>query len=625
MAERAVIANPFEGQVATVGATARTVDIYQKARVKKGGWQALEQSLNAFSQKALPAIGRIEQRSAEREYAEGQKLWSETRINIGEAVKKGIIAEGESPYLQKGYRAANLNVLSANYATDLAHQMEKRKLYHNGNPEKIEEFITQFQADYVDKNGFDNFNDIETAEFFLPNAMKANTSFKQSWREKHTAYMTTKIYEGFRDEISAYTYSLVDPNLTKDQRTKAAAGLQAFIQGKADQAEIDGLDRVKVGTAIADALRLSALETNSFAPLQFMNQIKVGKGSLAGTFDARQKNQKVRVQIMQNIDRQEQRDRLTAEIAETEAREAISAEASKELARLGSASTTTRNGAEMRIADRIKELRDMGDTKSVSRAEALENLVVARQAAFEKDDVADETAYATQLIAIKNESDPEERLRLITEGLTNGAFTTDAHVNKALSLSTSAKGTAIWTALNETTGPVQRQWNNWEETYLGIPKAGRSTRRNFEVSQKQLLASAAIRNELDDYLTIEINSYKASNDGQFPSPDFIAGRTAAKLRDLTGLYASEVAEIGEELMLKAKQNGTLNLTPTRTPTVRREPTIKKPDGDGPIDTGIKALKWGWGNVSGLIFGEAEGDQPVVVATPTPPKTDDIPD
>ena len=59
MAERVVVANPFEGQIPTVGATARPVDIYQKAQVKKGGWQALEQSLNAFSQKALPAIGRI--------------------------------------------------------------------------------------------------------------------------------------------------------------------------------------------------------------------------------------------------------------------------------------------------------------------------------------------------------------------------------------------------------------------------------------------------------------------------------------------------------------------------------------------------------------------------------------
>jgi len=62
----------------------------------------------------------------------------------------------------------------------------------------------------------------------------------------------------------------------------------------------------------------------------------------------------------------------------------------------------------------------------------------------------------------------------------------------------------------------------------------------------------------------------------------------------------------------------------RTPTQRPESAIKNPDGDGPIDTGIKVLKWGWGNVSGLIFGEPEGDQPVVV-TPTIPKTSDIPD
>lgn len=614
MAERIVVANPFQGQIPTVGATASPVDTYVKARVKKGGWQALEQSLQSFNQKALPALGRIEERAAKSEFAEGQKLWTETRINIGEAVKKGIIAEGESPYLLKGYRAANLNVLSANYASDLKNQLEKRKLYHNGDPAKIDAFITEFQATYADKNGFDNFNDVEIAEFFVPNSIKANAAFKDSWRQKHTAYMTTKIYEGFREKISAYTYSLVDPSLSKAQRTANAAGLQKFIQSQADQAEIDGLDRVKVGTAIADALRLSALETNSFAPLQFMNQIKLGTGPLAGSYEVRQKNQLARIQIQQNIDREQKRTQLRIEKEFDESRDNLSATASGYLPLLGSSDATERENAEAEILDTTTALRKLGDAKSISRAEALESLVFTRKEVFKKESVQDQTRYASQLIKITNEPDETERHKLIKEGLENGAFTTDAHINKALSLGKVAKGTSVWTALNEPSGPVARQWNNWEELYLGIPKAGRSTRRSFQLSQKQLQLSSAIRLELDEHLQSEINTITEAG-GAFPSTDTIARLTAEKLDNLTQLYASEIKAQGDELVLQMQNDGEipLNQPVTSTATTHVDPLARKNQSPNMI-----GQAWSW--ASGILWGNQ--DAPVI---PTAPITSDIPD
>jgi len=70
-----------------------------------------------------------------------------------------------------------------------------------------------------------------------------------------------------------------------------------------------------------------------------------------------------------------------------------------------------------------------------------------------------------------------------------------------------------------------------------------------------------------------------------------------------------------------KRDGKLNLTPVRKPTQRPESAIKNPDGDGCIRT----LKWGWDNLSGLVFDEPEGNPPVVVVTPAKPKTSDIPD
>ena len=66
-----------------------------------------------------------------------------TRKSIGDAVKAGVIDEGASPYLRKGYRVANLNVLSARYAAELNQALTARKLYTNGDAAAIESFTEQ--------------------------------------------------------------------------------------------------------------------------------------------------------------------------------------------------------------------------------------------------------------------------------------------------------------------------------------------------------------------------------------------------------------------------------------------------------------------------------------------------
>ena len=197
MAERIVIANPFENQVATVGPTARPVDIYQKARVKTSGFEHLTKALDVFNQKALPALGRIEQRSAEKEFAQGQELFNKTRTSMGEAVKAGLIDEGESPYLRKGYRVSRLNTLGTRYADELATALTAKKLYKNGNPEAIEKFTTEFYSEFQEKNEFGGFIDTEIAEFFSGTAAKANENFRASWKQKHTAWQKAGWLEGW--------------------------------------------------------------------------------------------------------------------------------------------------------------------------------------------------------------------------------------------------------------------------------------------------------------------------------------------------------------------------------------------------------------------------------------------
>ena len=105
---RPVVGNPFENQIPTVSPTASPVDIYVRGTEKRSAMAGLADTLKRFSQKAVPVLGGLEQQAAEREILEGQKLYTENRIAIGEAVKNGIIEEGASPYIRKGYRISQI-------------------------------------------------------------------------------------------------------------------------------------------------------------------------------------------------------------------------------------------------------------------------------------------------------------------------------------------------------------------------------------------------------------------------------------------------------------------------------------------------------------------------------------
>ena len=101
---RPVVGNPFDGQIGTVAPTARAVDTYERGVVKSSPFEALSNTLSNLEKKAIPALQREQARRAEAEYAAGVELYNENRVAIGQAVKDGVIAEGESPYLRKGYR-----------------------------------------------------------------------------------------------------------------------------------------------------------------------------------------------------------------------------------------------------------------------------------------------------------------------------------------------------------------------------------------------------------------------------------------------------------------------------------------------------------------------------------------
>lgn len=281
---RAVVGNPFENQIPTVSPTAQPVDIYQRGVVKSSPFASLAENLSRLSQKADRAFGNVEKRAAEREFAEGQELYNKTRLAIGDAVREGIIDEGESPYLRKGYRVSQLNVLANKYATDLNVALEAQQLYKNGNPAAAAKFSQDFYNKFVEANDLSGFAPTELAEFLTPTTQKANAAFISSWKTKNISWQREQNYIQLQEEIGVYTNSLYDGTPTSEDKKTA---LSTWIQSKLDGAEANGMDRQKVNKAIVDAVIITALENNDLERLKVLDTIKAGTGFLGDRVDVR--------------------------------------------------------------------------------------------------------------------------------------------------------------------------------------------------------------------------------------------------------------------------------------------------------------------------------------------------
>ena len=425
MAERIVVANPFANQISTVGPTARPVDIYKKAQVKTGGFESLSKALDVFNQKALPALGRIEERAAEKEFAQGQELFNKTRTSMGEAVKAGLVEEGASPYLRKGYRVARLNTLGARYADELATALTAQKLYKNGSPEAIEKFTTEFYEEFQEENEFGGFIDTEIAQYFSGTAAKANETFRASWLEKHTAWQKAENYRMMTDEVSTMTSTTFTDSDTPEERVQKTASLVEWLNQKVKDAKIDGMDNAKVNEAIVDSLVLSAYENNDASILDVMNEVITGTGPLGYTKEARTAVIDASEKIATIQERAAKREQAETKRVNKEKMDAAVTQGFAAATCVYEGKTKTEvDGKQIDTQDlfesAVGQLYAIGTTEAIAQAEAMNRYYYAQVKAGEEDRNVDEKIYAEFLVDILDQPNITRATSFVANGLDRG-------------------------------------------------------------------------------------------------------------------------------------------------------------------------------------------------------------
>ena len=273
---RGVVGNPFENQIPTTAPTANIVDVYQRGVAKRSPLEGIAESLQRFQQRAVPALQRQEQRAAGIEMKQGERLYQENRIAFGDAVRQGLIEEGASPYLRKGYRISQMNTLATRYTSELENALEVQKLYHSGNPAQIEQYVQKFQKDFVEKNGLSTFSDSEVAEFFGIPALKADEAFRTAWTAKHIAWQKEQNYLAFEADVAEQVGFLLKPDMTDAEEAVAYAKAKEWIETQAKTRAIDGQDNKRVADAIVSGVLFAAEAAQDPEIIDLLLQTKLG-------------------------------------------------------------------------------------------------------------------------------------------------------------------------------------------------------------------------------------------------------------------------------------------------------------------------------------------------------------
>ena len=273
---RPVVGNPFDNQIPTTSPVATPVDTFVRGVEKRSSMAGIAETLNRFSRKAAPALQRLEQQAAEKELLEGQRLYQENRVAIGEAVKSGLIEEGASPYLRKGYRISQMNTLATRYAEELETNLITQKLYTNGDPERIESYTQKFQEDFVNENGMADFTDSEMAEYFGLSAGKADEAFRSAWRSKHVAWQKEQQYKAFESEVATVVQTLIRPDMTDAEQDSAYAKAADWLQSQAKLRNVDGQDNKRVLDSMVNGILFAATQNQDPELLDVLLRTQIG-------------------------------------------------------------------------------------------------------------------------------------------------------------------------------------------------------------------------------------------------------------------------------------------------------------------------------------------------------------
>ena len=406
MTERAKVGDPLNIHSRPIFRPAATpVDTYVRpAAPKESKGTVLRDALSAVQQSLSPVIQKEFKQSAKREYERGQELYQETRENFADAVRDGDVPMGASPFVRRGYRESQLNVQAAQYNIELQRRLEHSNLEAEEDPEVIEQFIADFDEEFIAANGLSEIPQTEFSRVFRPQALQAQNNFRNEQGSRNIAYVEEARFRSFQNEVYLATtqgrFSGPEGSAAAD-----AKNLADWLEARAQDMVEEGIDPEQVENLILQSVSQVALERTSNSTMSVLNGITVaGRPPLRETMQARG----VRQNISNRIAAQEQARARAAQAAANRER-AIAAQNT-----ISQANAAAWSG-DLETAER---LRDQVNQTNPSAARSIQ--VQIRQARGDGEDAFREGGLGTVVQGIAGAPDVETAYEQVYEGVNTG-------------------------------------------------------------------------------------------------------------------------------------------------------------------------------------------------------------
>lgn len=279
---RAVAGDYLRDATPIFSPTARPVDTYVRPAQKESASDALLRALGGLDDAVTPVLSKMEKDAQKEELAEGQKVFMQNRADFRDAVTSGAIPAGASPYVRKGYRRAQLHTLGANYATELASELETSDIYKIDDPAEVEEFLKGYHQKFAEANGLGDIDPVELAESFSPLAQRAHDSFRVRQTEKNIQFVEAERLTAFEGEV----LSIMDLHTFGGSRSQVAGAVTAtaeFLTAKAKELDEEGIDRAQINDRVIGMIVAAAVEREDTDILNVLKQVKLGTAPIYNT------------------------------------------------------------------------------------------------------------------------------------------------------------------------------------------------------------------------------------------------------------------------------------------------------------------------------------------------------
>jgi hypothetical protein len=317
MPERVQVKDLYKdrGYLPGVQPTARPVDTFVAPATPKQDIRLLELA-RAF-QDIQPGLRQFAQEriavANEAEVAEGRKAALENKAQFKQAIDKGMIPPGASPWFRVGYERQRAARVSMEYDQALRSSYAETDLANSDDPNAVSSWMQDFTKKWLEANPEAQANPEFGRVFGVLGAQA-----QDQLQSQHAAERTKRIEEGLVSDTDFMLSSSIDRAILPDGSRNPTLG-QELATTLGEQVA-NGLNGTVANRLVTDAVIRKAEETGDITLLDTLDEVPAGSGVVGKIGWVKDKVDQARANIARG---QHERDRLANLKAEADKKIAI--------------------------------------------------------------------------------------------------------------------------------------------------------------------------------------------------------------------------------------------------------------------------------------------------------------